>query len=279
MYKVLILILSFFLFGCDNEGELVQQPSKENGIVPNSRTTNSIQDKTKIDSSVLFSHSNRDTVNKIERNNLVPEPFYIDFYDPLNRNPPTVEEQSKGIKLKITWVDSIHGDFSFTEIPYEKTDFLHLSFPTIEEDSLFKARIARMRNDDNQIIQDSMETYLSLVDTSLHYSIYSEEVPYGGTQGTALMSFSQIKSTISGVYGDIFGNSMNIVIENNTVSAWTVWNVINSQGAWNSVQPLAGGYINIDRNLYKKGIIKAEFDFSFESTQNWKGLLYSKVHK
>lgn len=282
MLKLTILILSIFLFSCSNEVEQEYQPhSIKSDEITNPETTENIQNKTIIDSSSILYQNETDSIDKTEQSKIVIDPFNLYLYDPLNIRHPTVEEQSKGIKLKITWVDSISGDFSFTDRPVPKQNSLY--FQTPESDSLFEARIAGMSNDDNLIINDSLEVFLSLVDTSRQYSIYSEQAPYGGTEGVSYMFFSNDKLRITGFSGSYFGNSMNVIIENNTVSAWTVWDIVNSHGSWKYVQPLAGGYINVDRALYKKGIIKAEFDFLIGEDgfdpEHWKGLIYGEVHK
>ena len=45
------------------------------------------------------------------------------------------------------------------------------------------------------------------------------------------------------------------------------------------------GYMKIDKNLFKKGIFKSEFDFKFDHPENpsksmfWKGKIYTKIKK
>jgi hypothetical protein len=49
--------------------------------------------------------------------------------------------------------------------------------------------------------------------------------------------------------------------------------------------PCEGGYFKIDSTLFKKGVLKAEFDLNFKHKENpkqkmfWKGRIYSNIEK
>ena len=192
-------------------------------------------------------------------------------------------------KIKIEWVQSLNGDFSFNEkwnygdgIYRNQNGELRLDSGMIPQE--IEETINKMKNKKDEIYKDSLTKYYKIIDTThIFHSIKSIANVYENTVYDHF-EFKKMKN------GEIKGETINFIsgyshlhikLENNYCYAWNDYKSI--LGLGNHIFNLKSGRILIDKTLFQKGIIKAEFEFKFKNTLektkklSWKGKIYSKI--
>ncbi|MBQ4822364.1 hypothetical protein [Aquimarina sp. MMG016] len=194
-------------------------------------------------------------------------------------------------RIKIEWVENLNGDFSFREkwnynegIYRNKNGELRLDTGLFPPE--FQKVINRMKDETGEIFKDSLSKYYKIIDTThIFHSIKSETNVYEGTIYDH-MEFKKMKN--SGIKGETINNisgysHLHIKLENEHCYAWNQYNSTRNLG--NHIFNLKNGKILIDKSLFLKGIIKAEFDFNFKNTLAlkeklfWKGKIYSTIKR
>jgi len=192
-------------------------------------------------------------------------------------------------KIKIEWVENLNGDFSFNEkwsyrdgIYRNKNDELRLDTGIISLE--FEKTINRMKDETGEIYKDSLTKYYKIIDTThIFHSIKSVANVY---ENTVYDHFEFKKMKNGEIKGETINNvsgysHLHIKLENDYCYAWNDYKSIFDLG--NHIFNLKSGRILIDKTLFQKGIIKAEFDFKFKNTLektkklSWKGKIYSKI--
>lgn len=186
--------------------------------------------------------------------------------------------------VKIDWVDNLQGNFSFIE-QWSYTDGIYLNnFGQLVCDGLCDSKSDKMKDENGRIITDSIQKYYQLIDTTHYFHSISSEAQCYEWVGT---DFAQAYR----------GNG-------DTVRCYTLCNVATHSSLQlmiikdeciprielNSVTSIGlqyfkskGGYINIDKLFWNKGVLKAEFDFTFNNPQNpqdsiwWKGRIHTDI--
>ncbi|RYE39395.1 MAG: hypothetical protein EOP48_25835 [Sphingobacteriales bacterium] len=74
--------------------------------------------------------------------------------------------------------------------------------------------------------------------------------------------------------------SLNLVLVNDSCTATIELNSIVAKG--DKIYPYKSGWIKIDKTLWKRNVLKAEFDFDFVNDENekkvfWKGKIYTRI--
>lgn len=187
----------------------------------------------------------------------------------------------------IKWANKMEGNFEFkNEWSYPNGVYLN-KFGQLSCDGICPPEIDRMKDDKGKIYLDSLQAFYEVVDTThLFHSIKSEAWTYEWT-GTNFITFK--KQTDNTIIGQTACNisthsSLNIKIKNDSVTAWIDYNSIR-EGTGKHIFPMKKGLIRIDKQLFAQGIIKAEFDMTFENTLDidekmfWKGMIYNKIEK
>lgn len=186
-------------------------------------------------------------------------------------------------KIKIEWTKNLKGDFSFKE-KWSYPEFVYKNkFGQLSCDGDCPSEIDRMKDESGKIYKDSLQAFYKIVDTThIAHSLKSENRMYEYS-GTNFIKFVKLKN------GKIKGESLTnisthskliIEIQNDYCSVWVDFNSIRNLGK--NIFPIENGNIRIDKSLFEKGIIKAEFDFKFENTIDpneelfWKGKIYTK---
>jgi len=191
--------------------------------------------------------------------------------------------------IQIEWVDNLPGDFSFTEnwsykegIYRNRKGVLRLDSGMIPLE--MKEVINRMKDENGEVYKDSLNKYYQTIDTThIFQSIESEAKVY---ENTSYEHFEFKKTKTGTIKGKTINNvsgysHLHIQLENDLCYAWNDYRSI--FGAGNHIFYLKKGRILIDKSLYRQGIIKAKFDFSFDNTLDadkelsWKGKIYSKI--
>lgn len=196
----------------------------------------------------------------------------------------TKKDETKWISIK--WVDNIENDFSFKERWSYPEGVYKNKFGQLSCDGICPPEIDQMKNEEGKIYPDSLKAFYAIVDTThLFHSIKSEAWTYEWA-GTDFMTFK--KQADNSMLGQSACNvsthsSLNIEIKNDSFSAWIDYNSITDLGK--QIFRMKEGLIRIDKQLFNKGIIKAEFDLKFVNTLDaekemyWKGLVYSNIEK
>ncbi len=186
--------------------------------------------------------------------------------------------------IKIEWVKNLEGDFSFKE-KWNYPEFIYKnSFGQLSCDGSCPNEIDRMKDANGKIYKDSLKAFYKIIDTThIFHSLKSKNRMYEYS-GTHFIEFKKLKNgTIKGKSFDNVSTHSRLIIElqNDSCTAWVDFNSIRDLGE--HIFPLKTGTIKIDKTLFKKGIVKAIFDFQFKNTLEpneklfWKGQIYSKV--
>jgi len=187
-------------------------------------------------------------------------------------------------EIKINWADNLQGDFSFSrnwDYPegVYKNDFGQLSC-----DGFCPSGTDRMKDETGKIFEDSLEAFYKLVDTTHQfYSIKSDAWCYEWA-GTNFATATKSKDTVfCFTHNNAATHSrLNLIITGNRCTPLIKLSSIAGPGETRTYL-CNGGQIEIDRNLYDKGILKAKFDFTFDHKENpakpmfWKGEIYTEI--
>ncbi|MBX3107356.1 MAG: hypothetical protein KIS69_09770 [Bacteroidetes bacterium] len=193
-------------------------------------------------------------------------------------------QDSKPIKIK--WVDKLSGDFSFTN---------NWSYPLgVEMKSDGKAgcadggfcpqRCYSMLDSNGIVLKDSSQIFYQLLDTTHQFhSIQCEAWCYewAGTDFIEVFRKSNDSIFCFTTTGIATHCSLQIEIIKNICKAAIDLNSITPDGS--NIYYCTDGYITIDKTFWKKGIMKAKFNFNFENKDEpkkpiyWKGKIYTKI--
>ena len=192
-------------------------------------------------------------------------------------------------RIKIEWVENLDGDFSFKEkwsygdgIYRNQNGELRLDSGMVPKN--IAETITRKYDENNRIYKDSLAEYYKIVDTThIFHSIKSVANVYENTVYDHFefkrMENGEIKGeTINNVSGY---SHLHIKLDNDYYYVWNDFKSFKDLG--NHIFDLKSGKILIDKPLFRKGIIKADFDFNFKNTIDpneklfWKGKIYSEI--
>lgn len=194
-------------------------------------------------------------------------------------------ELPKTAEIPIIWVDSISGDFSFTEKWDYPEGVYRNKYGQLSCDGYCPRGADLMKDDSGRIYKDSLAAFYNLVDTShLFYTIECDAWCYE-CAGTNYASARRLNkdSILCRTHVNVGTHcSLNLMITKDICYPTIRLNSIRSSRGiikYNCTE----GKIEIDKNLYKKGILKAKFDFTFYhserpgKTMYWRGLIYTKI--
>jgi len=186
--------------------------------------------------------------------------------------------------LLIEWVDSIDGDFSFKDSWSYNENIFRNNFGQLICDNICPVEIDEMKDSLGRIYEDSLAAFYKLIDTTHHFhTISCDAVCYewGGTNFITVErknkdevfchsmctvgTHSSLGITISGEFCFFFIKLISVIPNRDAI--------FNGKS----------GYLKIDKNLWKKGIMKAEFYFDFYSdnyltNMYWKGKIYAPIN-
>ncbi len=193
-------------------------------------------------------------------------------------------ENVKSEEVEISWVENLNVDFSFAknwDYPegVYKNDFGQLSC-----DGICPPEIDRMKDENGKIYKDSLKAFYQLVDTTHQFhSIQSDAWTYEWA-GTNFVTVTKknADTTICYTHKNLATHSSLIltIIKDKCIPTIEL-NSITPTGR--KIYNCKGGQIEIDKSLWEKGILKADFDFVFEHTENpnkpmyWKGKVYANI--
>ncbi|MDR2956483.1 MAG: hypothetical protein LBV43_15530 [Prevotella sp.] len=186
--------------------------------------------------------------------------------------------------IKIEWTDNLRGDFSFTEQWDYPEGILLNDFAQLVCDGLCDERTYKMRDEEGKIFNDSIDKYYQLTDTThLYHTTVGEAQCYEWAGTNFARAYKGENDTIL-CYTECNAathSSLELRIIENKCFARIKLNSITDIGE--EYFDSKGGYIKIEKQLWKKGILKAEFDIDFIHPDNigipmwWNGKIYTKI--
>ena len=184
----------------------------------------------------------------------------------------------------IKWENKLDADFRFTQKWQYPEGVYHNQFGQLSCDGMCPVEIDEMKDEKGKIREKSLKAFYKIVDTTHQYfSLESEtnvpefftanlvEVKRQGDRKIRLIS-ERNASTHSRLI---------IEIDQSDFSAWIDYNSITTIGRHQF--ELKSGSLRIEKASFHKGILKAEFDFSFENYLDqgeeiyWKGKIYKEM--
>lgn len=186
--------------------------------------------------------------------------------------------------IEANWVDDVKGDFSFKDKWNYSENIFKNDAGQLVCDGMCPEECDRMRDSTGKIIPDSANAYYKLVDTShVFHSIDCEAWCYEFS-GTNDIDIERKNDTVicRTRCNASTHCSLNLEIVKNQCNARIVLISILPNGS--ASYSCSSGTIQIDETLWKKGIMKAMFDLSFENPQEkekelfWKGKIYAPIN-
>lgn len=190
----------------------------------------------------------------------------------------------KKLKIKIQWTDSLNDDYDFIKNWNYPDGIYRNNYGQLSCDGLCPDETEFMKDKNGKIYLDSLTRFYQLVDTThLFHSILCEAWCYEWA-GTDFITAKQMNknqiicSTKTNIMThcclilEIDENTCIPVIELNSISASVL-----------KTYYCKTGYIKIDKDSLKNGILKAEFNFDFNNTDEldrkmyWKGKIYTTI--
>ncbi len=186
--------------------------------------------------------------------------------------------------IKLRWVDNLQEDFSFTEQWSYPENVFQNELGQLICDGICDTLLDQMRDENGKIIEDSIDRYYQLLDTTHYYHTISCQANCYEWAGSNFVYAHRNKDTVICYTENTISthSSLEIRIIGNTCIPRIELNSIASPGLQHFSSK--SGHINIDKTLWKEGIFKAEFDFTFDDPEHpekpiwWKGKIYTKIN-
>jgi hypothetical protein len=202
---------------------------------------------------------------------------------------PVQKKQAATVKpfITITWVDKIPGNFSFIKKWNYHDNVFRNQYGELICDGDCPPNIYELQDSNSRVIKDSMKVYYERLDTSHQYHSMQCDAWTYGWSGTDYVDVLQINKdsfhctsrSNPGTYSNI-----HLGINSKNCTPYIVFRSINMR-VGTLTYLCTGGFIKIDKNLWKQGIMKAEFSFTYEHNEDpeqpmyWKGKIYAAIKK
>ncbi|MCR9173227.1 MAG: hypothetical protein NXI10_12070 [bacterium] len=191
---------------------------------------------------------------------------------------------AKARSIPISWGKHIQDDFSFrSNWSYPEGVYLN-SYGQVSCDGFCPEEVSTMKDTTGRIYDDSLRAFYEIVDTTHNYhTLFARGALYEWA-GSNYMNFTRNEDgTLKGVSecNAATHSRLNIIIAKDEVQAWVSYNGITERKTY--VFPLKSGEFQLDKKLFKKGIVKATFYFEFENhleslvPLNCEGMIYKKI--
>jgi len=196
-------------------------------------------------------------------------------------------EKNASGEVKIIWKDNLTGNFSFAENWEYREGIYKNGFGQLSCDGLCPPEIDRMKDENGRIYQDSLKAFYQLIDTTHQFHSIQSDVWTYDWAGSNFVTATRVNAdtTVCYTHNNIATHSsLLLTITNDRCIPIIELNSI-AGSAGNKIYTCKSGYIDIDKNLWKKGILKAKFDFTFDHKENpnkpmyWKGKIYAAIEK
>jgi len=193
--------------------------------------------------------------------------------------------KSASIPITIKWVDHLSGDFSFTKKWSYPEGVFRNEYGQLSCDGLCPPEIDAMKDSTGRIYADSLRAFYEIIDTTHQsHTIQCEArcYEYNGTDFIEVNRLSKERFHCFTLTTISTNCSLNIDILRDSCYATIDLNSIEKSGS--EIFYCTNGNITMDKNLLKKGIMKAVFSFNFENKENpkepiyWKGKVYARMN-
>ncbi|MFI5204504.1 MAG: hypothetical protein ACHQF2_08415 [Flavobacteriales bacterium] len=188
----------------------------------------------------------------------------------------------------VGWAEQVIGDFSFKDQWSYSEGVYKNQWGQLSCDGLCPPEIDRMKDEKGKIYNDSLEAFYKIIDTSHFYYTLQCESSCSEFAGTNFIEVNQIDSD------SFFCQSRTTVSTHCSLYITFTKKSIKSGVRLNSIMPYGddsyeciSGVMHVEEKAWKKGILKAEFYFTFWNAADgeaseyiyWKGLIYSPIEK
>jgi len=194
------------------------------------------------------------------------------------------EEKKDSEGIDIEWVDGLPGDYSFVNNWDYGENIYKNEFGELVCDGLCDPLIEDMLENNGKIIPDSVERYYQLVDTTHYYRTIESESDFYEWLGTDYVEVERYPDNTvrcHTMYSVSTHCSLQMTITGDKCIPQVKLISVALPGT--ELFNCKDGFIKIDRPLWEKGILKAEFYFTFDDSSNpvenlwWKGKIYSQI--
>ncbi|NDV70439.1 hypothetical protein [Dysgonomonas sp. 25] len=187
-------------------------------------------------------------------------------------------------EVEIEWVDGLEGDFSFTENWDYPENVARNSFGQLICENFCTEELSNMLDENMRIPDDSISKYYQLLDTTHYYHTISCDAQSYEFVGTDYIETERVGDTLRCYTLCNAGTHSSLVLNIVGDKCIPVLDLYSVTPAGEMTFPSSGGYIKIDKQHWDKGILKAEFRFTFENDNGnlplwWEGRIYTPIAK
>jgi hypothetical protein len=196
--------------------------------------------------------------------------------------PYFTKENNTGTEIE--WIDNLKGNFVFSQKQSYPEGITLNTYNQLVCDGFCDPETDKMRNKNGKILKKYLTRYYQLIDTTRYiHTIESEAQCYewAGTDRIIINRISEDTLQCYTLCNTATHSSLELtIIKNRCIPRIKLQSITSPATLYFGYKK---GSIKVDRQLWAKGIMKAEFHFYFEDTRNpetemwWKGKIYSKI--
>ena len=194
------------------------------------------------------------------------------------------ERNQSGV-IPITWVDNLKGDFSFAKNWDYPEGVYKNEFGQLSCDGNCPPGIEAMKDENGKIYSDSLRSFYKLVDTTHLYHTIKSEAFTKEWVGTNTISIQKINkdSVICFTHTNVATHSSLYftLARGKCIATIQLFSISRSKGM--KLFTCKSGEIQIDRGLWRKGTLKANFNFIFHTPTGerqaffWRGKILARI--
>lgn len=176
-------------------------------------------------------------------------------------------------QVDFRWVDSLDGDFSFTE-NWDYPEGVYVNqWGQLSCDGFCPMEIDKMKDDQGRLFDDSLSAFYSIVDTTHRYFTH-EGIVRTYEYGECNHAFAKVLNGKMHVQTEVnvsTHTSLHIVFdaEVKLETEFKIYLIYNSIRNTKPIVYLArSGDLEISKKMFKEGIVKMSFDLKFEDISN-----------
>ncbi len=200
------------------------------------------------------------------------------------QTPATTSSPKESTPIIIEWKSPLAGNFSFTkkwDYP-EGVERLPTGKPGCADGGFCPPRAQAMQDKNGRVPKDSLAVFYSLVDTTHRHHSFAGEARCYEYAGTSFINASRSLNGI--VTAQTEGNVathclLQLAFAGDTCRAQILLQSVTEPGE--IFYYASGGHIQADLKAWEKGLLKANFHFTFTNTSQpdkplfWKGRIYT----
>jgi hypothetical protein len=192
----------------------------------------------------------------------------------------------KNCKIKIQWIVDLQGDFDFrTKWSYPEGVYRN-EFGQLSCDGLCPQETESMKDSTGKIYTDSLSRFYQVVDTTHQYHSIECEARGYEWSGTDFITATQTNQNHLMCFTQATaGTHSSLILEIIDDLCLPRIDVKSISTPGEKSYFCKSGCIKIDKDLMNKGILKAEFQFDFNNSDEpdrnmfWKGKIYTAIAK